>query len=457
MDSAEAAALRNQVDAQASTIVELRQDVTAAEERRQQGREELMKMMSELLVLKKASDTEGESGGSGEAAVGAAGQAAAPPNPPEQIGSDGSQGSVAAEAETNSFQLGGRGPAGGFAPHGESSFTHGNGGAPRRVSTVMKALKVPHLTEGGDFVFFMKDVMLYAKLNKFDSVFTSDPYVNVGNDYNTRESLLSAGISSETFEKQMEAWAFWSQALKSNTNRAIFHRCESPREVWDELQEWHGPKTNAQKLTLQQQMFDFKIGKKDPIESLFEMEALQTKIQNAGVSMDANTTYTCYMRALPETFEREKADIGAMPIYDRSKIIAIVRARHEVLKAKNGASATANVHALIAKERGRRGGRGRGRSGRGGGGRKNGGNDDDTDATEVDKNVVCHRCRGKGHYANRCNTKLCERCGGRGHNSNKCPTEVDEHAAFAMTVELPEGGYGTDEEALGYYGITPGL
>lgn len=68
-----------------------------------------------------------ESGG--VATVGAAGGGvAAPPTPSAQLDDERSQGgggSVAAEAETYSNQLGGGGPAGGFAPQGEqSSNTH---------------------------------------------------------------------------------------------------------------------------------------------------------------------------------------------------------------------------------------------------------------------------------------------------------------------------------------------
>ena len=50
---------------------------------------------------------------------------------------------------------------------------------------------------------------------QFETVFESDPYIEVGADGNDKETLMAQGVSAAMYEKQLLAWVFLSQALQS--------------------------------------------------------------------------------------------------------------------------------------------------------------------------------------------------------------------------------------------------
>ena len=56
--------------------------------------------------------------------------------------------------------------------------------------------------------------------------------------------------------------------------------------------------------------------------------------------------------------------------------------------------------------------------------------------------MTCFRCRAKGHFSNKCNTKICEKCGGRGHEISKCasPADMDESPAEAVLAMVEDSG-----------------
>ena len=71
---------------------------------------------------------------------------------------------------------------------------------------------------------------VYAKLHRFETVFESDPYVEVGADGNDKETLMAQGVSAAMYEKKLLAWVFLSQAIQSNVDKATFHR-STPQEM----------------------------------------------------------------------------------------------------------------------------------------------------------------------------------------------------------------------------------
>ena len=104
---------------------------------------------------------------------------------------------------------------------------------------------------------------VYAKLHRFETVFESDPYIEVGADGNDKETLMAQGVSAAMYGKQLLAWVFLSQALQSNVDKATFHRSTSPRKCWELVQDWYDTKTNAQKGLCMRQLYNFKIGEED--------------------------------------------------------------------------------------------------------------------------------------------------------------------------------------------------
>ena len=54
------------------------------------------------------------------------------------------------------------------------------------------------------------------------------------------------------------------------------------------------------------QLYNFKIGGgSDPVDELFDMEDLHVKLNNAGISVNSDTLYACFVSALlPSTRSR---------------------------------------------------------------------------------------------------------------------------------------------------------
>ena len=105
----------------------------------------------------------------------------------------------------------------------------------------------------------------------------------------------------------------------------------------------------------------FKIGAEDdPVEKLFEMEDLHVKLNNAGMSVDSNTLYACFVSALPAAeYSLEIRDLNLKQIYDRKEIINLVRSKYETLLPSFGKSkGSSKSHALVGKGGGGFGGKG---------------------------------------------------------------------------------------------------
>ncbi|CAN0366676.1 unnamed protein product [Laminaria digitata] len=288
--------LRTQVLEQAIAIDELKQTAAEAEERRSKYHAELLGLMEQLLNRSEAqADPGGQLQQESLPAAGAVGRAAASPSsgggPDDDSGSRGGT-RVPAEAEP-------RGQKRGVAPHGESSLSSVGLGA-RRFLVGQPKMAVPVLEGRGNFEVFSKQMRVYTKLQGIESVFDTDAYIDVGAYGNDKESFMAQGVSESTYEKQLMAWVFLSQALESSVDKARFHRSTSPRRCWEETMDWYDTKTNAQKGMCMRELYNFTIGKEDnPVERLYAIEDLREKLVNAGMSVDDNTLYSCFVNALP--------------------------------------------------------------------------------------------------------------------------------------------------------------
>ena len=141
----------------------------------------------------------------------------------------------AAGADLTGGQLGGREQDWGVGPSGELSITAAGGlrswpflGQSKMAIAVLKGRE--------NFETFSKQVRVYSKLHGFESVFDNNPYVEVGADGNDRESIMAQGVSTSMYERQLMAWVFLSEALRSNVDKATFHRSTSPKKCWESVQ-----------------------------------------------------------------------------------------------------------------------------------------------------------------------------------------------------------------------------
>ena len=456
MDAEAEATLRAQVEGQRGEIADLKIAFEASEARQRKDQADVLQKLGELLAKSSAGRESG-----GQATVGAAGGFAAPSTSSAHSGGGGVRaGGEGVAAEADSHQLGGGGPAGDYVPQGEQSSNDtpgGSAGEGRLHHNIMlKNMKIPKLKRGVDIESWSRECVIFMKMNKFDGVFFEDPYINVGSIENNREYLIGQGVSGDMYDRQMAAYMFLSQALESEVDRGIFYRSESPREAWEKLHEYYGPKTNEQKRVLQLKMSGFKMkAGEDPVQALFELDALQEKMERAHIPIDTDTKYTHFLNGLPKSeFEQEQRDIGLMETYDREEIVRLVHNRYETLKRareEDQANKTADAHALACVEQGRsrvqRPHHGKSSGGRGGGRRSGRENGDDGKAAGGRRNmdgVICWRCRAKGHYSDNCTIKLCDRCGGRGHDMSSCPTPVIGHAGLILGISEED----SDEEVI---------
>ena len=110
------------------------------------------------------------------------------------------------------------------------------------------------------------------------------------------------------------------------------------------------------------QLYNFKIGAEDdPVgKKLFEMEDLHVKLNNAGMSVDSNTLYACFVSALPAAeYSLEIRDLNLKQVYDRKEIINPVRNRYETLRSYFGKSkGSSKSLALVGEGRSGYGGKG---------------------------------------------------------------------------------------------------
>ena len=438
--------LRAQVQEQGLALEGLTRANADAEERRSTSHDELVLMMSALMKTTRERESQMGSGGEEQLPTDdTAGRAGVSPLSERSGGGSGSRqgGRVPAEAEPRGDQLGRRGDERGASPTGEISSTAADGFASRQFFGIQK-MAVPQLKGRENFDSFSRQMKVYSKLYRFEAVFESDPYVEVGADGNDRVSLKAQGVKGPMYERQLMAWAFLSQALQSKVDQSTFHRSKSPRECWELIQEWYDTKSNAQKGVCMRELYRYKIEKEDdPVEKLYEMEDLRVKLINADMSVDDNTLYACFVSALPaDEYSLEIRDLNLKQVYDRKEIINLVRSRYEALRLSFGKSkGSSNSLALVGnggRGNGAKGGRGHGGRGRSGKGKEGGGNDGAKDSK------TCFRCRATGHFSNKCTTKLCERCGGRGHESSKCASPADMDGSPAEAVLAMVGDPGDD-------------
>ena len=109
------------------------------------------------------------------------------------------------------------------------------------------------------------------------------------------------------------------------------------------------------------QLYNFKIGvERDPVEKLFEMEDLHVKLNNAGMSVDSDTLYACFVSALPAAeYSPEIRDLNLEQVHDRKEIINLVRTKYETLRPSFGKSkGSSKSLALVGKGGGGFGGKG---------------------------------------------------------------------------------------------------
>jgi len=241
--------LRAVVSEQGLALQVLQQAAADAEERQKSSHTELLEMMATLLRTSRETEAQRKSGREqGLPTVDTAGRDAVSPSLDHSDDGTGSRkeerGGTAGAGGTES-QLGGREQDWGVGPSGELSLRG-------RPFLGQPKLAIPVLKGRENFDTFSKQMRVYAKLHGFETVFESDPYVEVGADGSDRASMMVQGVTASMYERQLMAWVFLSQALQSNVDKAAFHRSTSPRKCWESIVDRYDTKTNCTEGNLHQ-------------------------------------------------------------------------------------------------------------------------------------------------------------------------------------------------------------
>ena len=105
--------------------------------------------------------------------------------------------------------------------------------------------------------------------------FVSAPpqYVLVGELDTENTVLVGKRYNRESVHIHALACIFLSTTLKSKSDKSILHRCTSPREEWDALLAWYGPKTTGAKSDLSRRLNSFKIAPaSNPVQEMGRIE-----------------------------------------------------------------------------------------------------------------------------------------------------------------------------------------
>ncbi|CAN0515542.1 unnamed protein product, partial [Laminaria digitata] len=155
------------------------------------------------------------------------------------------------------------------------------------------------------------------------------------------------------------------------------------------------------------ELYNFTVGKEgNPVERLYAIEDLREKLVNAGMSVEDNTLYSCFVNALPAAeYALERRDLNLKQAYDKKEILNPVRSQYNTLLPTFGKSKGSSQTLMHSSEKGGEamvvevvGG---GRSGKG----KEGGNSNKNAGARTSK-VTCFRCRATGHYSSKCTTQI---------------------------------------------------
>ena len=173
----------------------------------------------------------------------------------------------------------------GFSPAREPAamFDFGHGVSGMNSSSFKPTIPVFNGKQES-FSRWKQESVIYSRLYGFDAVFTRADEcqdVNVG-DPDCPMERLQDELGADIVISHLNAWQFLSSALKSEKDRDIFFRVNSPGVAWRSLVDTYSLKTQGASLALLHKLDSVQIGTNDdPTLKLLEMEDIALSLRSS--------------------------------------------------------------------------------------------------------------------------------------------------------------------------------
>ena len=262
----------------------------------------------------------------------------------------------------------------------------------------------------------------------------------------------------------LNAWQFLSSALKSEKDRDIIFRVNSPGAAWRSLVDIHSLKTQGASLALLQKLDSVRIGTNDdPTLKLLEMENIARSLRSSHSQWQHLTeSYVIgkFVNALPREYDIQKQMLEEREDgFSREAVVSSVQKRFDSFaykqlrrsKPKSGehqafavTGGGKNHPGRVGSRHGRRkpGGSQGGRGNGGSGGRSSSGGGasigSSSPATAKPGGRTCWVCKSDQHYVRDCPKQICQGCGERGRYITKCGNMKNARMAVDILGRMPK-------------------
>ena len=327
----------------------------------------------------------------------------------------------------------------GFGPARESATMYGFGQGGFKPT-------IPVFTgKQESFSRWKQEAVIYSRRYGFDAVFTRANEcqdINVGDSGCPMERLQDE-FGVDIVILHLNAWQFLSSALKSEKDRDILFRVNSPGAAWRSLVDTYSLKTQGASLVLLQKLDSVRIGTNDdPTPKLLEMEDIARSLRSSHSQWQHLTeSYVIgkFVNALPREYDIQKQMLEESEDgFSREAVVSSVQKRFDSFaykqlrrsKSKSGEDQAfavtgggKNHHGRGGSRHGKPGGSqgGRGNGGSGGKGSSGGGasSGSSSAATAKPGGRTCWVCKSDQHYVRDCPKQICQGCGEKGHYITK--------------------------------------
>ena len=164
----------------------------------------------------------------------------------------------------------------------------------------------------------------------------SETHLDVGDDTKSRIDLIREGVDSETYDRHLRAWFFFSQAFDLPIDLGRFSTSKSPGQFWEDTVKYYCPKSTGDQIAMRKTLSDFKVDKGvDPIPRLYNLEEHVTKVITAGIPVDEQTTLCTFVAGVPVSeYDFEIRQLSRKLTFDRDEVISTIEAQYNLLRTR---------------------------------------------------------------------------------------------------------------------------